>query len=145
MCVFKSKFVHKRTCNLAVYWKIFSKWLNFNAKKRVAQPLLIERQKIKLMPHIAIPIPAGPGKQDIEIEMTINGERQQLHYRVELFYWSDCNIPTINRVECIRGILNEYDRDWMLYFIGEPTDDFVPITFVKKEDWAKKRKLLVGG
>ncbi|MCB0518769.1 MAG: hypothetical protein H6577_19290 [Lewinellaceae bacterium] len=97
------------------------------------------------MPHIAIPIPAGPGKQDIEIEMTINGERQQLHYRVELFYWSDCNIPTINRVECIRGILNEYDRDWMLYFIGEPTDDFVPITFVKKEDWAKKRKLLVGG
>jgi hypothetical protein len=96
------------------------------------------------MPHIAIPIPAGQGKQDIEIEMTINGERQQLHYRVELFYWTDCNIPTVNRVECIRDILSGYDQDWMLYFIGEPTADFVPITFVKKEDWARKRKMLVG-
>jgi len=97
------------------------------------------------MPHIAIPIPPGKGKQDIEIEMTINGEKQQLQYRVELFYWEDCTVPTVNRVACIRDILNDYDEDWMLYFIGEPNDDFVPITFVKKEDWAKKRKMLIGG
>lgn len=38
------------------------------------------------MSHIAIPIPPGSGKQEIEIEMTINGQKQQLHYRVELFY-----------------------------------------------------------
>ena len=46
------------------------------------------------MPHIAIPIPSGPGKQEIEIEMTINGKHQEVHYRVELFYWSDCEIHT---------------------------------------------------
>ncbi|MEO1263034.1 MAG: hypothetical protein AAFZ15_29770 [Bacteroidota bacterium] len=96
------------------------------------------------MPHIAIPIPPGKGKQNIEIEMTINGEKQKLQYRVELFYWTDCKLPIVNRVECIREILSDYDKDWMLYFIGEPTDDFVPITFVKKEDWAKKREMLIG-
>lgn len=96
------------------------------------------------MPHIAIPIPPGSGKQDIEIQMTINGEKQQLLYRVELFYWSDCKMPVFDRVECIRGMLKEYDQAWMLYFIGEPTDDFVPVTFVRKEDWAKKRRMLAG-
>ena len=35
------------------------------------------------MAHIAIPIPTQLGKQDIEIEVTINGQKQALHYRVE--------------------------------------------------------------
>ena len=68
------------------------------------------------MSHIAIPIPPGTGKQDIEIEMTINGQKQQLHYRVELFYWEDCEIPVVNRVECIKNMLSDYDEDWMIYF-----------------------------
>jgi hypothetical protein len=95
------------------------------------------------MPHIAIPIPTIPGKQEIEIEVTINGQKQQLHYRVELFYWSDCEQPTIDRAECIRNMLSTYDNEWMLYYIGAPTDDFVPITFVKREDWWLQRKLAV--
>lgn len=93
------------------------------------------------MSYIAIPIPNGPGKKEIEIEMTINGEHQQVHYRVELFHWADCNIPTINRVECLRGILGEYDQDWMLYFIGEPNEEFIPIIFVKKDEYVRHRKL----
>ena len=32
------------------------------------------------MPHIAIPRPPGPGKQEIEIQMTINGKRQEVHF-----------------------------------------------------------------
>lgn len=96
------------------------------------------------MPHIAIPIPASRGKQDIEIEITIDGQRHQVHYRVELFYWSDCDIPKVNRVECIRDLLSEYDEDWILYLIGDPNDDYVPITFVKKEDYIIQRKLTRG-
>lgn len=94
------------------------------------------------MAHIAIPIPPGKGKQDIEIEMTINGEKQQLRYRVELFYWTDCKLPTVNRVECLREILSDYDEDWQLYFIGEPTKDFVPITFVRKDSREAARQML---
>jgi hypothetical protein len=108
------------------------------------------------MSYIAIPIPNLPGKQDIEIEVTINGQKQALHYRVELFYWGDCfgfgqSTPSfehnpigkgsLDRVECIRQHLSSYDQDWALYYIGAPTDDFVPVTFVKKEDLAKQRQL----
>ncbi len=92
------------------------------------------------MSHIAIPIPPGNGKQDIEIEMTINGKKQQLHYRVELFYWEDCKIPVINRVECIKNMLSDYDEDWMIYFIGDPNKEYVPITFIKKADWQLQRQ-----
>ena len=93
------------------------------------------------MSHIAIPIPKGRGKQEIEVEITINGEKQQVHYKVELFYWEDCEIPTVNRVECIRNLLNDYDQDWALYYIGEPNEEFIPITFIRKEDWERKRQL----
>ncbi|MEM1124415.1 MAG: hypothetical protein AAGJ18_28510 [Bacteroidota bacterium] len=94
------------------------------------------------MSHIAIPIPPGSGKQDIEIEMTINGQKQQLHYRVEVFYWEDCEIPVVNRVECIKNMLSGYDEDWMIYFIGDPNEHYVPITFIKKEDWARKKQMM---
>lgn len=98
------------------------------------------------MSHIAIPIPPGAeGKQEIEIEMTINGQKQQLHYRVELFYWEDCEIPVVNRVECIKNMLSDYDEDWMIYFIGDPNKDYVPITFIKKEDWARKKQMMKAG
>ncbi len=86
------------------------------------------------MSHIAIPIPSGFGKQDIEIEIKINGQRKQVQYRVELFYWEDCDIPQVNRVECVRSMLKDYEDDWLLYYIGEPNDDFIPITFVKKKE-----------
>ena len=97
------------------------------------------------MSHIAIPIPPGSGKQDIEIEMTINGQKQQLHYRVELFYWEDCEIPVVNRVECIKNMLSDYDEDWMIYFIGDPNKEYVPITFIKKDDWKKKKQMMQAG
>ena len=84
-----------------------------------------------IMAYIAVPIPSLQGKQDIEIEVTINGQKQQLHYRVELFYWEDCGFPTIDRADCIRQMLSNYDEDWALYYIGAPTDDFVPMTFAK--------------
>lgn len=98
------------------------------------------------MSYIAIPIPNIPGKQEIEIEVTINGQRQALYYRIELFYWFDCRTPgrrtaTFDRVECIREMLSGYDQDWSLYYIGEPTDVFVPITFVRREDLAIQRRL----
>lgn len=94
------------------------------------------------MAHIAIPIPPGNGKQDVEIQVTINGQKQQLHYRVELFYWEDCAVPTVDRAECISHLLQGYDQEWCLYFIGSPTDEFVPITFVKREDLKKQKALL---
>jgi hypothetical protein len=84
------------------------------------------------MTHIAIPIPTAPGKQDINIEVTINNQKQFLHYKVELFYWDDCQNPQGHRADCISEMLSNHDPNWTLYYIGAPTDKFVPITFVEK-------------
>ncbi len=65
---------------------------------------------------------------------------QQLHYHMELFYWNDCPYPTVNRVECLRHMLHEYDDYWVLYYIGNPNEEHVPITFVKRDDWRPKRQ-----
>lgn len=86
------------------------------------------------MAHIAIPIPSQLGKQDIEVEVSINGQRQALHYRVELFYWNECGLPTVDRAECLRHILSQFDKDWTLYYMGSPTEQFIPITFVRKKE-----------
>ncbi|SEW52859.1 hypothetical protein SAMN04488122_5185 [Chitinophaga arvensicola] len=90
------------------------------------------------MSHIVIPIPPLPGKQEIEVEVTINNQKQQLRYRVELFYWDDCSNPMGHRADCISEMLSHHDPEWMVYYIGSPTDKFVPITFVSRES----RKLL---
>jgi hypothetical protein len=84
------------------------------------------------MTHIAIPIPLGPGKQDINIEVTVNNQKQSLHYKVELFYWDECENPQGHRADCISEMLAKHDPNWTVYYIGAPTDTFVPITFVEK-------------
>jgi hypothetical protein len=96
------------------------------------------------MAHIAIPLPEGRGKQDVEIEVKINGQKQQLHYRVELFYWDECEMPTIDRAECIRHMLKGYDQDWSLYYIGSPNEEFVPITFVKRDELKEQMQFVRG-
>ncbi len=82
------------------------------------------------MGSIAIPLPTMSGQQDIEVDIRVNGQLRRQNYRVEVFFWKNCN-ARLNRAECIREILANYDKDWQLYYIGMPTDDFVPITFMK--------------
>lgn len=84
------------------------------------------------MGSIAIPIPTGAAHQNIEVDIRVNGKLKKQNYRVEVFYWTDCEAG-LNRAECIREILSRYDKNWQLYYIGMPTKDYVPITFVQKE------------
>lgn len=84
------------------------------------------------MSAIAIQIPQISGEQDIEVEVKINGQKKSYNYRVEVFYWSDCENPSDDRVDCIRQILESYNPKWELYQIGLPTEDLVSITFRRK-------------
>ncbi|MFH6981929.1 hypothetical protein [Marinoscillum sp. 108] len=83
---------------------------------------------------IGIDIPQLNEEQDIEVEVRVNGIKKQYNYRVEIFYWDQCPFPTEDRVECIRQLVNSYDRDWDLAHLGLPTDDYIPITFRKKRN-----------
>lgn len=84
------------------------------------------------MSAIAIHIPQVSGEQEIEVEVKVNGKKMSYNYRVEVFYWADCENPSEDRVDCMRQILDKYDANWELYTIGMPTDELVPITFRKK-------------
>lgn len=95
------------------------------------------------MLQLAIPIPNIKGKQEIEIEMTVNGKHQKMHFIVELFPWDACDVKTDNRIDCIRDLVHNYGKDWMIYHIGIPSEDYVPLTFVKTKDWNRQRKLIV--
>jgi hypothetical protein len=96
------------------------------------------------MINLAIPIPSMPGQQDIEIEMSMNGVKQKLHYRVEVIRWSECEVglASEDRVACVRDLVQSYDTDWVIYHIGTPTEEYVPLTFIRKEDWAAQLRWL---
>lgn len=84
------------------------------------------------MSYIGIEIPSLDQKQDVEVEVRINGEKQHYNYRVEIFYWDDCEDAKTDRVECIRDWVNNYDPSWDLANIGVPNDQYISITFRKK-------------
>ena len=84
------------------------------------------------MSIIGIEIPQLNEEQEIEVEVRVNGIKKQYHYRVEIFYWEECPYPTEVRVECIKNLVGDYNKDWQLAHIGLPTDDYIPITFKKK-------------
>lgn len=85
------------------------------------------------MKSIAIEIPNVPGEHEIEVDVKINGVKTSYNYRVEIFRWDHCEEPYESRVECIRNIVKGYDSDWELTHIGMPTDEYIPITFQKKD------------
>lgn len=84
------------------------------------------------MSIIGIEIPELNEDQDIEVEVRVNGIKKQYNYRVEIFYWEECPFPTEDRVSCIRQLIENYNEEWALAYIGLPTDDYIPITFKKK-------------
>ena len=91
------------------------------------------------MLQLSIPIPNITGKQEIEIAMKVNGATQVMHFCIDIFRWDDCTMGDDERVQCIRNVVRDYGDEWMIYDIGIPTDDYVPLTFVRTDDWLKQR------
>ena len=85
------------------------------------------------MDSIAIQIPKIQGEQDIEVDVRINGIKKTYNYRIEIFFWDECETPKDNRAGCIREMVNKYDSNWELVHIGTPSEEFIPITFRKRK------------
>jgi hypothetical protein len=95
------------------------------------------------MLQLSVPIPNVAGRQEIEIDMTINGEKQKMHFMIEVYPWETCPGNRENRIECIRDLVKDYGNEWTVYDIGIPTEKYVPLTFVKTDDWKRQREALV--
>ena len=86
------------------------------------------------MREVVLQIPTLEAEQNIDIDVKINGKKRTLHYRVEIIDWEDYNGKTANKVEVIKKVIKEHDRDWQLIEIGMPTDKHIPIMFRKKQE-----------
>jgi hypothetical protein len=85
------------------------------------------------MREISLLIPTFESEQNIDIEVKINGKKRALHYRVEIIAWKDYAKETTDKVEVIRRVIRDRDKDWQLVQIGIPTDTTIPIMFRQKQ------------
>ena len=84
------------------------------------------------MSEITIQIPSlREVKQMIEIEVKVNGERKRFNYRVETFKWEEAVEPE-NRIDNLKKLIKDYDKEWRLIQIGNPYEDLIPIMFRQK-------------
>lgn len=84
------------------------------------------------MREVVIQIPTFEAEQNIEIDVKINGRKRTLKYRVEIIDWEGEEPTTETRLETIRSVIRERDRDWELIQIGAPIKHSVPIMFRKR-------------
>jgi len=83
---------------------------------------------------ISIELPPMDPKDNVEIEVRVNGNKQTYKYRVEVVNWEDCEEPPEIRIQCLRRVINDYNKGWQLVHIGAPSDNSVPIMFRRVED-----------
>ncbi len=85
------------------------------------------------MREVVLQIPTLEAQQNIDIDVKINGKRRTLHYRVEIIDWEDYDGETADKVEVIKKVIKDYDKDWQLIQIGIPTDKNIPIMFRRRQ------------
>lgn len=81
------------------------------------------------MNEICIHVPTLRDEQTVEVEVTVNGERRLMNYRVESFDWTLGGQDVRGRIDRLRSLINAYDPDWELVQIGIPDGDLVPVMF----------------
>lgn len=84
------------------------------------------------MREVVIQIPTLDTEQNIEIDVKINGRKRVMKYRVEIYEWEEELKDGIEKVDVLRRIIKEHDKDWKLVQIGLPTDKNIPIMFRKR-------------
>jgi len=89
------------------------------------------------MREVIIQLPTFDAEQNVDIEVRINGKNRTLHYRVELVAWEDYPDEQVEKVDIIKQVILEHDKDWRLMQIGIPTDKNIPIMFRRKADTVK--------
>jgi len=86
------------------------------------------------MAKVSIQLPPLDTDDKVEVEVRVNGKRRTYTYRMELFAWEEYAEPQEERAECLKRVINNYDKSWQLIEIGEPSDQEVSILFERKTD-----------
>lgn len=87
------------------------------------------------MKEVVLQIPTLGSEQNIEIDVRINGKKRTLKYRVEIIDWEENTREEEDRVEVLKRVIKEHDKNWRLVQIGIPTDKNIPVMFQKVQDY----------
>lgn len=85
------------------------------------------------MKEITLQIPILDAKQNIDIDVCINGQRKVMKYRVEIVEFESNPSDSIDTISTLRQVIREHDPDWHVVQISAPYDNRIPITFKKNE------------
>lgn len=85
------------------------------------------------MNEICIHVPSLRENQTVDVEVTVNGEKQLMNYRVESIDWTQGGRDITSRIAYLRSRINGYDEGWELVQIGIPDGDVVPVMFRRRE------------
>lgn len=86
------------------------------------------------MKEVVIQVPTYDSEQNIEIDVRINGKKRTIKYCVQIVDWDEADQESEDKVETIKRVIKEHDRDWKLIQIGIPTEKNIPIMFQKKPE-----------
>lgn len=86
------------------------------------------------MREVVILIPDLEPEQNVEIEVSINGKKRTIHYKVELLNWNQHEVPPKDKVTVLKHYIHEKERDWELVEIGAPDNGNIPLMFRKREE-----------
>jgi hypothetical protein len=84
------------------------------------------------MSTICIPIPDLHKHKTVDLEITVDGEKRALTYRVESFPWPEV-LSSGDKVDLLRSYLKHETGEWELVQIGPPDGEMVPITFRREQ------------
>lgn len=84
------------------------------------------------MNEICIHVPSLREQQTVELEVTLNGKKQLMNYRVESFDWTAGGTDFEGRIERLREMIAAYEDGWDLVQIGIPDNNLVPVMFKQR-------------
>ena len=84
------------------------------------------------MREVVIQIPTLEAEQNIEIDVKINGKKRTMKYRVEIIDWETAKNDQQNKIDILKRVIKEHDKDWELMQIGAPAENNIPVMFRKK-------------
>ena len=86
------------------------------------------------MREVVILIPEIEPDQNVEIEVSINGKKRTIHYKVELLNWESHDVPPKDKVMVLKHFIEEKEKNWELVEIGAPDNGNIPLMFRRREE-----------
>ncbi len=80
------------------------------------------------MSQICINVPTFQAQHTIGVEVTLDGQKHVMNYRVESVDWPEGLSPE-HRIDILRTYSRDYDKGWELVTIGPANGGLIPMTF----------------